>query len=304
MFGACQEQWTTRLRVVTAVGAVIGMLPQVAWSQTLRESPTPVLRSTSPRPAPPATTSPAATTERIIPVGEALQQTLTRWVLAEVPREYENTKKWGGTKRIVSGLDWELDGLKVETRRQYREANHGSWSRYRLALRDTEQFQTRLENLCDRGDNTASCDLVVQGNVDCFGRIAEWRRGVQLISLSAEGTARVTFQAHVETHFGLDLRGLPPDIVISPRVTTAELKVDDLRLTRVGQADGPLVRELSDVVERGLDDYLAEYRTKLVEKLNQQIEKKRDHLRIPLSQLTSSPWGTWFQDFLKPGSDS
>jgi hypothetical protein len=232
-----------------------------------------------------------------IPVGEALQRTITHLVVEQLPKEYENTKKWGGKKRVMSGLDWELDGLRVETRRQYREANHGSWSMYKLKLLDEDQFQVRLENLRDMGENTAECDLILLGKIGCLVRKAEWCSGVQLFSISAEGTAHVKLKAHAAVKMGFDPRTLPPDILLSPHITTAELVLDDLTLDRVGQADGAIIKQMSDVVEHGIDEYLTDYRDKLAEKMNQQIKKKEDKLRIPLSQFVDSPWGKWFGDF-------
>src|SRR6187200_48390 len=113
---------------------------------------------------------PAAGT--VIPVGESLQRYITELVLDEVPPEYENTKKWGGTKRVQSGLKWEREGIKIETHRQWKQVNHGTWSRYKLKLVDPEStFEVRLENLRDLGDSTAAFDLIGLARIDCTGRM-------------------------------------------------------------------------------------------------------------------------------------
>ena len=244
---------------------------------------------------PPATPQPAGTP---IVVEESLQQYLTKLVLEEAPREYENTKKWGGTKRVMSGLDWELDGLKVETRRQWKDVNHGAWSRYKLKLVDPEKsFDVRLENLRDLGNAVAAFDLVCVAKLDCSGRVSEWRRGVQLVSLGGEADAKVRLVTHLEVAMKLDARTFPPDIVAEPKVTSAELTLQEFELRRLGHADGPAVHQLGELVEEGLQDYLAEQREKLVEKMNKQLEKKRGKLRLPLSKLTTSSWGEWFGEF-------
>jgi len=235
-----------------------------------------------------------------IPVGESLQQFITRLVVDEIPREYENTKKWGGTKRVMSGLDWELDGIKIETRRQWKAVNHGTWKRYKLKLVDPEKtFEVRLENLRDLGDNRAAFDLIGVAKLDCSGRLSEWRRGVQLLSLSAEADAKVRLVAHLEVKMGLDPRTLPPDILLRLVVTSADLQLQEFELRRVSKADGPLVKQAGEIVEEGLQEYLAEHRQKLADKINTQLEKKRDKLRVPLSKLTTSAWGEWFSDFFE-----
>lgn len=281
------------------LAAVLADLPGIARAQSLRDarsiapprapSPTPLVQN-----APPA--APVGTT---IPVGESLQSLITKLVVEEIPHEYENTKKWGGTKRVMSGLDWELDGIKVETRRQWKEANHGTWSRYKLRLVEPERtFEVRIENLRDMGDNVAAFDLIGIAQLDCSGRLSKWQRGVQLVSLSGEANAKVRLLAHVEVKMAIDPRTFPPDILLSPKVTSADLALQEFELRRLSKAEGPLVKQVGEVLEEGVQDYLAEHRQKLTDKMNAQIEKKRSKLRVPLSQLTTSAWGQWFEDFL------
>ena len=276
-------------------------LPGAAWGQSLRESrPLAIPKLPQQKQVVEPSAVVASPAGKEIPFGESLQKTITQLVIEQAPREYENKKKWGGTKKIMSGLDWEIDGVKVETRRQWKEANHGSWSMYRVKLIDAEdKFQVRLENLRDVGDSTAECDLVVVGTLSFYGRLSEWRRGIQLYSLSAEGEARVRLQSHLTMKMSFDLRTLPPDIVVSPKFTAADLILEDLKIQRISHADGPVVKQLSGVVEHGIDDYLADHRQQLVDKMNAQLEKKQDKLRIPLSKLVDSPWGSWFGNFFQ-----
>ncbi len=282
--------------ILIAVTAALLLVAECASAQALREA-RPLLRAKkSPVKAVPAS-EPLGTP---IVVEESLQQYLTRLVLEEVPSEYENTKKWGGTKRVVGGLDWELDGLKVETRRQWKEVNHGSWSRYKLKLIDPENtFEIRLENLRDLGSGVVAFDFIGVAKLDCSGRVAQWQRGVQLVSLGGEADAKVRLVAHVEVSTKLDTSTFPPDILAEPKVTSAELILQEFELRRLGHADGVLVKQLGEVVEEGLQDYLVEQREKLVEKMNQQLEKKKGKLRLPLSKLTTSNWGEWFTEYFK-----
>jgi len=235
-----------------------------------------------------------------IPVGESLQQYITTLVLEEVPREYENTKKWGGKKRVQNGLKWEREGIKIETHRQFKEVNHGTWSRYKLKLVNPEEtFEVRLENLRDLGEGVASFDLIGVARLDCTGRMSQWQRGVQVISLGAEADAKVRLVAHIELKMSPVGDSFPPDIQLSPKVTSADLQLQAFELQKLGAADGPLVKQLGELVEEGVQDYLAEHREKLAEKMNKAIDKKRDKLKIPLSKLTTSKWGKWFGEFFQ-----
>lgn len=272
------------------------LLPGPVVAQSLREARALPVRKAATAPA----TTPQPVAGSTIPVGESLQQYITSLVLEEVPREYENTKKWGGKKRVATGLKFEQDGLKIETRRRWKEVNHGTWSRYLLTLVEPEEtFEVRLENLRDLGNNTAGFDLIGVAKLTGTGRIAEWRRGVQVISLSGDADAKVRLVAQVEVKMTLDPKTFPPDILLSPKVTTADLQLQQFELQRLGVADGPVVKQLGELVEEGLQDYLAENRVKLAEKMNKQIDKKRDKLRIPLSKLTTSKWGAWFGRFFE-----
>jgi hypothetical protein len=246
---------------------------------------------------------PAASNSSTIPISESLQAYITRLVLDEVPREYENTKKWGGKKRVTSGLKWEREGIKIESHRQFKEVNHGNWSRYKITLVDPENtFDVRLENLRDLGDNTAGFDLVCVARLACTGRISQWRRGVQIVSFSGDADAKVRLTTHCELKMSFAPGTFPPDILLSPKVTSADLQLQEFELQRLGIADGPLVYQLGELLEEGLQDYLAENRVKLAEKMNKQIDKKRDKLRIPLSKLTTSKWGQWFGEFFGQSS--
>jgi hypothetical protein len=273
-----------------------------ALGQSLREARAIPIARPAPAAAP---ATPMPVEGSTIAISESLQQYITHLVLEEVPPVYENTKKWGGTKRVMSGLDWEQDGLKIETRRRWKNVNHGTWSRYKLELIDPEKtFEVRLENLRDLGDNTAGFDLICVAKLACWARMSQWKRGVQLISLSADADAKVRLVAGVELKMAVDPKTFPPDIVLDPKVTSADLQLHEFELQRLGLADGPVVEQVGELVEEGLQDYLAENRVKLAEKMNKQIDKKRDKLRIPLSKLTKSKWGKWFGSILDAKKDS
>jgi hypothetical protein len=65
----------------------------------------------------------------------------------------------------------------------------------------------------------------------------------------------------------------------------------DLRLRRIGELRGPLVRELSDGTRDLLNRQIANRRPSLVEQINGQIKKNGDQFRLSLHDLLRSKWG-------------
>ena len=214
------------------------------------------------------------------------QTWLTNLVREHIPHEYEKRKNWGNTERKMSGLSIQLDDGRLKTHRKFVEANDGKWTHYRVRLVDPEeQFEVRVSQMQEIEGGRVAMDVSAVAKLDVFGRQSLWTRGVQLFSLSAEADARVRFTAHVEIATRIDPTVFPPDVHLTPSVTTAKLDILDFRLRRISRADGPLVRSLSHSVREMLEDKLAEDNAKLVAKLNKQLAKQDDKLKLSLSEM-------------------
>jgi hypothetical protein len=225
---------------------------------------------------------------------EGFQTWVTELVREQLPEKYEKSKNWGNTKRVVAGLDVEADGLKIETRRRYKEVNDGTWTRYKVTPIDPEKhFAVRVENFEQLAGNKVRLQLAAISKVKLFGRMSQWERGVQLISLSAEADAKVLMRGTVEIAMKLDPTKFPPDVSLVPTVTAADAQIAEFELHRVGQFDGPLVKSLSDDTREFLAAELADRRPKLVSSLNKQLAKKQDKLKFSLSDLMKSEWGRY-----------
>jgi hypothetical protein len=212
-------------------------------------------------------------------------------LIQNLPREYENSKNWGQTKRRWNGVDVSLDGLRLDTKRRWKDVNHGTWSRYRAWLIDPEHsLQIRFTDARQTANQATQVDLIIDAQIGATGRLSEWNRGVQLYSFSADADAQVRLQVSCEMGLKFDATKLPPDVLLAPKVIDAKLELLAFRLNRISQADGPLVRELGERLHGDLNREIEERRTKLVEKLNRAIEKNRDHLRLSVHDLVSSGW--------------
>ncbi len=212
-------------------------------------------------------------------------------VLATLPRDYENTKHWGETKPRWDGLHVSFDGLRIKTKRRWKDVNHGTWTRYKATLIDPEhQLVIQTDHLRQTADQRVAFDLTVDAKLALTGRLSEWLHGVQLYSFSAEADATVRLALTCEARLTFDTEKFPPDIVFVPRVTAAQLDLRDFNLHSISDADGPLVRKLGDSLHDVLQDEINERRGKLVEKINRAIEKQSSKLRLSLHDLTVGGW--------------
>lgn len=225
-----------------------------------------------------------------LPTSETGAQRLLRaLVLKNLPAEYENNKQWGGTKRVWDGLHVSLDGIRVKTSRRWKDANHGTWKRYRAWLIDPEQeFEIQIEKMTATPEGKTAFDVVIDARLGAWGRLSEYARDVQLVSLSAEADARVRLRASCEMSLRLDVTKLPPDVILEPRVVSAELTLVDFHLVRISSRDGPLVRQLGKELHDVLQDEIDDRQAGLVAKINRQLEKHEDDLRLSVSDLAAS----------------
>ena len=218
-----------------------------------------------------------------------LQPLLVQLIMETVPHDYENTKKWGGTKEIVSGLDVKLDGWQVRTKRRRKDVNHGTWKRYHVTLVDPQEFfKLQLLNLREESPGIVAFDLLARARLKTYGRLQEWQRGVRLFSISADALADVVLKLDCRMTSKLDASRLPPDILLQPKVVAADMRLKQFKLKRLSKADGPVVREFGDGIEKLIRKKLAEKNEKLVSKINRQIEKNEDDLRFSLRDMVTS----------------
>ncbi len=210
---------------------------------------------------------------------------LRQLALAAIPETYENTKHWGGTTRVWDGVRVSLDGLRLRTKRKWRDVNHGSWKRYRAWLIDPEkEFDLRIENIRQTEEGRVAFEIAIDAKLGLFARLSQWERGVQLISLSTDAEAVVRLRLTCEASMRLDFAPLIPDLVIEPEITAADLTLVSFDLQRVSNLQGPGVEQLGRSLRDVLQDEINERRPKLVAQANRQIEKNRDKLRLSIGE--------------------
>ncbi len=245
-----------------------------------------------PKPAGSVPSSVTAPASRNTASPGSLQGLITAIVRENLPDQYESRDHWGDTKEIWAGLDVRLDGLRIDTKRRKKQVNHGTWKLYRVRFIEPEKYlHVDVQNIRELPNGRVEFDLLADARLDVFARLAQWELGVQLISLSVNAEARTQFRVRCDLGLKLDPSKLPPDVLLDPMVSQAEVRLADFRVRRISQIGGSVARELGEEARDLLDKELAKQNQKLPSKINRQIDKNRDKLRLSVQDLLTSQWG-------------
>lgn len=204
---------------------------------------------------------------------------LERLIRDNLPPAYEDDRKWDKQKEVWDGLRFRREGFRIETKRRKKMVNSGTWTRYRIAFVEPEKNLkikfTRLETL---SDGKIAFAVTVDASLDVFGRLSQWARDVQLISLSANADAacRLTLEGHVAIQ--LNPLKLPPDVSLVPKVEKANVQLTYYRVRRISQLGGDFAKELGAGLKGVVDEKVKDLNGKLVDKINKQLDKHQDKL--------------------------
>ena len=231
--------------------------------------------------------------------GERIDQLLTRLVLENIPHEFEDTKDWGRQVERWDGVKFRREGLKIETERRRKSVNDGTWTRYSVQLRDPkEKFSIQIKNMKEPIKNKFTLDVHFIAELSLKARHSKWLRGVQLFSVSAEGFASLRLVVSVNLEIKPVSIKFPPDFVVSPVVTNADIVLDEFRIDRIGKIGGEVSQQITKAVRSELDDKIEKKESKLVQRLNKEIDKNRDDLRISIADSIQAKWVTKAKEFL------
>ncbi|GAB5406721.1 MAG: hypothetical protein Aurels2KO_49520 [Aureliella sp.] len=214
---------------------------------------------------------------------------LTKLIRDNLPPTYEDDRKWGKTKKVWNGVRLRREGFKLETERRIRTVNTGTWTRYKIDLVDPDrllhvQFD-RLEPL-DNGD--ISFRVVTECTLDLFGRLSQWARDVQVISISmnADAICRLTLEGTVGVK--MNMFKFPPDLALKPHVDVAHVDLVHYRVRRISQLGGDFAKVLGKGLRSAVDDKLEDFNNKLVGKINKQLDKQADKLSFSSQEWLKS----------------
>ena len=239
------------------------------------------------RPKNPQLVLPGSLAEVPIPVSADERQELSFWVrwlvLRNLPPSFEDNRKWGREKEIFDGLKLRREGWKFETKRKTKTAKHGTWSRYYIEFVDPAvNLQVNIQQIEFPKAGPIRVITQVIAPLKLFGRVSEWRRDVQLISLSTNADATVELNVACEIQVIVNPLKIPPDVEFRPNVTDATVALRDFEVHSISQLHGPLAELLGKGIREVLDSRLEDYREKLVVKMNLEIMKQKGKLKLSL----------------------
>jgi len=237
---------------------------------------------------------------------EEMQGLIRSLVIELIPSQYDDTKKWGQTKEVVSGLNVRLDGLRLKTKRRRKMVNHGTWKRYTVELVNPKQeFDFKIDSLKTKGAGTVTFRASVVTPLKVTARVQEWSYGARLLSVSTDAESRVRLQADCEIVFEMDGKKFPPDVIIRPKINAADIQLIDFEVKRISHVKGTLAKEMGRSTRSLVERRIEKKRQQLPEKINRKIAAKQDRLRLSPSDLLNSKWGKLMNPFGdRPNSDS
>ena len=230
-----------------------------------------------------------------------LDETVRWLVLKNIPPAYEDNRKWGMLKEAYNGFKFRREGLKIETERKYRTVKHGTWSRYYVELIDPAKLlKLHVDRLEPIADDRFVFETTIEAPLHAFGRISQWQRDVQLISLSthADATARVWVRAEVRIHTNPLV--FPPEVHFEPIVQDAKVELTEFEVHRISQVSGPLAEQLGKGIRKIVDDRLEDYSEKLVVKMNQQLKKQQEKFKLSIGQEVGTTLRQWLPSSRTP----
>lgn len=221
-----------------------------------------------------------------VPFAPEVNNFIKGMALILLPKEYSDEDDWNLHKRVQSGLNVKLDGLKLDTSRRWKDVRHGTWQRLNATLIDPENhFQLAISLLPQSESGDPRYRVRAAMRLRATGQQQRWNFGVQLYSISADVIADVAFDADiqfrnqiVESDDGRKLRVLP-------HVETAKARIQSLSLRNVSHAKGGAVREFGNVVESMAKRVVKKKNQKLAAKINGKILKKPERFEVPAGIL-------------------
>ena len=222
-----------------------------------------------------------------------VQRLITSIVAKNIPNAYVDKKHWGQTKEVTRGVSLHRDGLRIRAKRKKKSVNHGTWRMYRITQIDPDQnVHITVTNIREAGNGKTGFQVGLTSKLRAFARVSRWNRGVQIVSVSTDAEARIHLQLSCEVSMKMVGGKLPPDIVVQPKVTAADLQIVDFRVERISKLDGKLAREVGRGLQKVLERKIEEKREKLPEKINRQIAKNEDKLRFSLHDIIVTQWAS------------
>jgi len=305
--GLARVRLVVAMRAVAFAGAVIaatllgvdtafGQLPGQSPSQLTAPALAPA-QEVAPESAP--ATAASIDPLAMLPPEEARQvlQWAVDWVSRTLPESYHNDKGWGKKTRVYTGVKLTKHDGKPSTKRQWKELGHGRWVRYDVHLRDPNdpgRLAIRITRAELGEDRRIHFEAQIDTLLDVEVHQERWNLGTRLWSISVLAQASLRMVVAGDIGFEFDLTRVPPDVLVDPHIASTQLTLVNLKVDRVSKIGGEVAEAVGDIAEKIIrDEYLPKQQAKITDRLNGQIDRRRDRLRLSASDwlMRSLPAG-------------
>ncbi|MEM6468334.1 MAG: hypothetical protein AAF802_02110 [Planctomycetota bacterium] len=235
------------------------------------------------------------------PQAKATIEALLDWSLGLVPPHYEGDKGWNETKRVWAGVKFRRDGMRITTKRRWKELRHGRQVRYRVSFPPTPKQMPPVEvrlgsvRFVEATQSTPAAwqiDLELESPLDFSSRIERWNYGVQLFSIEVKGHLRLRLRLRGRLSANPDVSEIPPAIQISAVVKSSELELKQLNVDRISKVGGEVAEQWGDLIHQVAEEVLkGDINRRITTKLNRAIEKHKNRLRFSASELMTMATG-------------
>lgn len=228
----------------------------------------------------------ALTDEQERPFTPEATQFVKGMVLLLLPQTYTDDDDWGQQKKIQSGLNVDLDGLKVKTSRRWKDVNHGTWQRVDATLVDPQEHLDLKIVILPKQERGISRYRITAGvRIRATARQQQWSYGAKLYSVSADAVADIRVVAELQFRSQLIKTAQDSKLRVLPFFETLNARLDTFSLRRVSHAKGALVREFGRAVKGLLQRSIERKNAKLAQKTNSRIQKKPERFEVPVGIL-------------------
>lgn len=239
----------------------------------------------SPPPGSPPPQDPLA----ILPPEEAQRvlQWAADWVRQSLPSTYHGNQDWGKQTRLYAGIRFTKHDGHLSTKRRWVDVGHGRWVQYEIDLRDPtspDRLNIQITRAEIGPDQRIRFESQIDTRVDLRIQQERWNLGTRLFSISVKGEAAIRMVVAGDVGFAFDLTRIPPDVVADPNIHSTQISLVSLKVDRISKIGGEVADVIGDVAERIIrDEYLPKQQAKINERLNRQIDRRRDQLRFGAS---------------------
>ena len=236
-------------------------------------------------PTPPASHDPLA----MLPPEEAQRvlQWAADWVRQTLPSTYQGDKDWGKQARLYAGVRFTKHDGRLSTKRRWIEVGHGRWIRYDIDLGDPtspDRLNIQITKAEIGADRRIRFEAQIDTRVDLRIQQERWNLGTRLFSVSVKGDAAIRMIVTGDVGFAFDLTRIPPDVIADPNIQSTQVSLVSLDIDRISKIGGEVAEAFGDLAERIIrDEYLPKQQAKITDRLNRQIDRRRDQFRFGTS---------------------